>query len=253
MKKRGELTLKPVVELSFAAMVILAFLLVAYRFGTQEFYVQAKIAREGAASANIYQDISGNAWLTFPSSTQSPVILQNNLFQVGDALHSFVGNVIQRRLEKTSAFYIYKDGKDISIASEKPKLKKFDCPDTKFSSINTQLLITEETKQIADSFFFRDNPCTREGRCAADNSLVTETPSTLLKFSPMSDDGIVVRYPSDSEESKQFACAFANELNVENIWILPTRELLQGQRSVLVEVGGSYNSQITKALQEVFS
>jgi len=253
MQKRGELTLKSLVELSFAALVIFGMLLIAYRFGTQEVYVQAKIAREGAASVNVFQDISGNAWLKF--SGDYPISMQQNLFQVGakpePPSYPFAGNVIPNQIENAHGFYIYKDGRDVSIATEKPTLRKFDCEAFTVDATNPFIKATDQTRNIGQQYFLDNNACTQDNRCARSNKAFRQPSDFVVKIVQIKTKSVTIRYPPNSPEGKNAACALANKLDAQDIWLLPTSDPEVAPRGLLIEFNGISEDRIAAALREV--
>ena len=252
--KKGELTLKGVIELLVAGTVIALFLWVALEFGSESFYVQSKLARDGAAFVSVFQAIPGNTWVSVePNIPHYTFVLQKDQVLVESEIpftQHFSGNVVPARLTDAKPLYFLKDGTRITIADKEPQLKKWDCADFTYKPSNIKMRVTEETRIIAEKGLVLK--CSNAYLCAVSDSALNEQADMFVKIIPMSREGIAVRYPRASLESKKLACAFVNKLTAANIWLLLTNDPEITPRGLLIEVGGDHTAEIVSALQGIF-
>ena len=259
MKKRGQLALKPILESLLAVAIIAVFLMVSHGYGTQEFPAQARLVRDGASQINTLQSFEGNMLLKYPGDMSAHVIAidQTTLSLVSGQKpfhHPVDGSVDTARLEHSKELYFYKNGKAIGIASAPVTLRKLNCRDVKYKADKPILKVTQQTADIAMRFFFKtklEEVCNAQWLCAKDNSAFNDPSDLFIQIMPMEQDGVVARYPADSEESRELACAFLNNLDIKNLWLLPDSELQE--RAFVIEAGENVHEQTAQALQKVFT
>lgn len=252
MHKRGELTLKGIVELLVVAVVLFALLYVAYQTGTQEYYAKQKIVKNAAAFVNAFQGMKGNAWVVDDITPATALILTAQKAEVPHDKYpitkSFAAQgIIENRIDKQK-IYFYKSGPDISITDTMPTLKKFDCGGQYTLNVNNPLI---KSTVVGQRYFIDNNACTQDNRCARSNKAFQQAPDFVVKVIPMTTQGIAIRYPPSSPESKKAACALANKINEENTWLLPTNDPEVVPKGLLIESNGVGEDLIASALRDI--
>jgi hypothetical protein len=147
MKKRGQLILKPTVELIVAITIFLLFIYVGKTWGNGEVFQKARAAKESALIIDAMYATEGNAYITYPVNLSKYIIK----FSSGNVLvssaktqpdqtevsYSFIpiGNyVLNREVIKPNRIVFAKLGKEYSILDKEPNLNKVDYQETSATS-----------------------------------------------------------------------------------------------------------------------
>ncbi len=253
MGKRGEITLKGLVELFVAAAILVAVTYIAYQTGTQEHYIKLKITKDVAAAASTFSAVEGNGWLHYNINPAETLILTSSKAEIPHdkfptEKYFAAEGIIERRVD-AQKLYLFKDGANLTISDSFPRLTQFDCAPYTLDVDNLIIKGTEEIKLVGHFFF--DGVCNEKNVCAIDNAAFSRSADFVVKTLPMKMAGIAIRYPPDSQESKKVACALANQLRLPDVWLLPTSDAEIRPRGLLIEMNGVDQERLALSLQEV--
>lgn len=257
--KRGQIALKPVIEIVIVAVVVLSFFSFARDYATKDVHARARLSREGALLIDTFYDIEGNAFVTYPSDVsaydillqeQSLVLTQEN--QKSSNLFAPAEGLVPNTLSNEQYVTFYKNGDTVSIAEKAPDINQFRCgKKVDYRSRSRQVQVTKETQKIADSLVL---DCTSESLCVAESAALKEN-DIYVKIIFMERAGVAARYTS--EESKAIACNFINEVLKQkpdmDTWLLPTddSELTSKKTPFIIEVNTKNIDIVGVALQQL--
>jgi hypothetical protein len=241
MKKRGTLVLKPIVELTIAAFVVVSFLGIAKVFGTGEAYLQARYARDGALLTDALVSIPGAGWVSYPTDLSAYTVkLENGRFRViGDAETSYAfasaDDVNPRELSKPKFTYFFHDGKTLSIADERPALSAFRCDQLELGDVVLKARLDETSSDIAPLLGVR---CSSDFLCATGEGV---DPNVFVKIVTVKEPGMTSRFFYDSPhiaESRTLACMLSRDFSLAHadvpVWMLPSDDIeLRRNRDVI--------------------
>ena len=265
MQKKGQLALKPVIEMLIAALVVASFFGMAEGLGTKEFFVQARIAREGALIVNELYAVPGNEWIALAANVSKyDIELRTRDVGIPSAtpfFHAFpsVGDVIPARVRNPDPLIFSRDGDEVSIGKE--GLKKFSCgfPKEDFSG-QLKMKVTQQTETVAKGQVLI---CSSEFLCARSASALQAEEDVFIKVVPMAEKGIAAYFYYNSsklKESKQLACLFLNRMSdvgEVDVWLLPTDdrdlESRKDKIAVLFEIGDIELRVISEQLRDVLT
>jgi hypothetical protein len=267
MHKRGTtLVLKPLFEIALALFFVASAFSIAKGMGTQEYFVQARIARDGALLVDTFASVPGNGWMRFPSDvSEYDIHLERSTFSLaaepGPIKHSFFGtNGIIPRTTTDVSTIVYKNGANISLAEHPKLLSQLDCDYSDIRQFQTiRMDITGGMEPLATALRLS---C-REGHCARGEG----SEDIFIKVVPLTrgsipTNGITARFYYDAKyvkESRELGCQFLNSAMMRNpelnIWLLPTADSTLGTHKniigLLIEVGPNDIVRAAEALQSV--
>src|SRR3989338_4238793 len=138
MERRGTLVLKPIVELTIAAFVIVSFLGIAKMYGTAEAFLA----------------VPGVGWVGYlPDVSPYTLQLEHSRFRVvgnAETAHAFASadDVEPRELVTPEHVFFFHDGKSVSIADDQPAITPFRCAPLELDAVVVQARLDETISAI---------------------------------------------------------------------------------------------------------
>ncbi len=268
MHKRGTtLVLKPLFEVALALFFVASVFSIAKGMGSQEYFTQAHIARDGALIVDALAGMEGNSWIKYPYDvSEYDIHLNRTVFwlsaQPSPIKHAFPATkgVIPRSVNDASAV-VYKNGYNISLAEQPPLSFRFPCEYSdigRFPSVKMNVAPGMEPVAAALALSCREGFCSR-GETSAEDLFVKVVP---LEREGTAANGLAARFYYDSsrlKESKEIACQFLNKFLERqpglDVWLLPSDSAELAPRkstpALLLEVGPNYVLDAAGALQTV--
>ena len=217
MERRGTLVLKPIVELTIAAFVIVSFLGIAKMYGTGEAFLQERFAREGALFADAFLAVPGVGWVGYlPDVSPYTLQLEHSRFRVvgnAETAHAFASadDVEPRELVTPEHVFFFHDGKSVSIADDQPAITPFRCAPLELDAVVVQARLDETSSVIDQLLGVRCGP---DFLCAAGEGV---RPTVFVKVVMVQEPGVTARFFYDSpriEESRTLACAVLRDVSL---------------------------------------
>ena len=220
MKKKGQLTFKPLIELLIAVAIFLTFIYVGKSFGTGEIFQKTRITNELQLTIDVLTSLPDNANMIYISSpskyklTFDDSSLKTEL-RVNDQIPSkrfFVNNNLDYYFDNPEALILSKSGNKIIITTEKTSLDKFICPNIDFSInkiIITPRLFNDQPNYFGEQLAYSiPNSEIRE-------KIEIDNPEALILDLIQVEDAINIKTALNTK-SKKIGCLIANNLIEKN-------------------------------------
>ena len=260
MKKRGQITLKAIIELVIAITVFLLFIYVGKTWGNAEVFQKARVAKETALIINAMYATEGNAYITYPVNiSKFSIKFSQDKVQVYKVdpdptafTYSFIkvaDFTIDKEIKNPDKLILARLGDEIIILDIEPNLNqvKYEEIDTKSTISNKKILLAIDKETINDPKKFIKAKAIIES-LKSQFSNIYLTPETLAKgisgtstneadilisisIGDYDDQRNIIKayYPIGGEEKKKrkFASLIINqllekELNIDGANAIPT-------------------------------
>lgn len=225
MQKRGStLTLKPVVEMLIAAIVIAAFLAVGQAYGSQEIFQKSRAARDVALAVDMLYKMPDQAWVEIPYDVakysfdflENYVKVSELKGEVDAATYTYVtdGKLKTQAVDKPDSLILSIDNGEFKASNTWPKFNTYRCGKTKKKLVDQRIQF--EIEPAFDLTMVKINSelggktvvgCTGCSSLAATDS---ETIYIQLKSGEAGKFNAYFYY--DSEESRDLGCMILNKL-----------------------------------------
>ncbi len=141
LKKRGQLTLKPFIEIVAGITIFFIFYYAGIQFGTGEVFEKIQLTRDTALTLDALNTMPGNAYLKFPLNTSDFYIdiKENKIKAYSYAADPTFGSYLFVKKQpqnldyefvRPSSLYLQKSGDSIIVSEElKSELNKQECPE----------------------------------------------------------------------------------------------------------------------------
>jgi hypothetical protein len=235
MRKRG-IVLKFLIELVLAAFIVLSIFGMSKVFGDETFFVQERIAHEGAVMIDALYAVPGNAWMSLGEADYDVELKEHHIYIRNEVNIKRPFPTINTQTATTKGNLIFsKNGDTVSLSNRQPTLNQRNCgAETNPSLQRTHLRITPETKAVA--LLLGLSACS-ENKCAISGTELSRAPETLITILP-SNNGITA--------SGQLGCHILNDIiktKAVTTWYFPTD-------TINLEVHPDYIIDVGRALQQ---
>lgn len=275
MKKRGQLTLKILIELVVAFTVFFIFIFAGKSYGSGEVSQKAFIARDTAVMINSFYASSGNGYILYPADVSGFLVeYKDNAAVVSKfkddpiwAAYPFVriGDAgLDYETEYPKNLVLGKVGNKIEVYTDRiPVLNKVECPEIDAQgSLNQNILLAarsgavingleegEITRSIAQGFFIKGAGkvgniwYSGEGDIGAPRPDGSEADIIIgIQAGNYNHEKNVLKvYHSDNVYSKKLGCLILNnildQIDVDGANIIPDPDLKEDKIAILIEAG----------------
>jgi len=229
IKKRGQIVLKPAIEIIVAITIFLIFIAVGKEYGTGEIFQKIRASNDNALSADALYAFPGNAYLPFLGSSSKFLInferssvkiaaYENDPLQ---ATHFFVkgaGPDIRFYFENPQNFFLAKSGDKLSGSEILPSPDKQRCPFLKTEKPNKIMLIPEAVN--GENYQFTEALAEYLGNADRANKIADKT-NFAIEIIPSDKAGTIKIYTKSNLESRRIACLIANNIADRNPGLKP--------------------------------
>ncbi|MBD3249770.1 hypothetical protein GF336_07020 [Candidatus Woesearchaeota archaeon] len=140
--KRGQLTLKPFIEIVVAITIFFIFYYSGVEFGTGEIFEKIQVTRDAALTLDAFNALPGNAYLEFPLNTsdfyidikEDKIKIYSYAADPNFGSYLFVkrqGQTLDKEFARPSSIYFQKSGDELKVSKElePEQIKKQECPE----------------------------------------------------------------------------------------------------------------------------
>src|SRR3989338_2635466 len=132
MKRKGQVVLKPIVELLLGIAVVASLFFIGKGYASHDFAIKSFLAQETALVVDALYDVPGNMYLSYPFDFSRYVLqLDNGNIVVESQIKNFnhyfpfLGKVVQDTVRNQKLFGLSRDGDVLSIGET--SLQRFRC------------------------------------------------------------------------------------------------------------------------------
>ena len=289
MKKRGQLTLLAIIDITIGISIFFLLAYVGVTWGNGERYVKLSTAKDTSLIIDTLYTKPGNAYIAYPTNISKFAVKliddQIDIFKVqeniagkkqedptlGRYTYVRVGEEsIDKEMYNIQNIVISKVGDKVEVGDNVTSLKKVATYKQDFKLKKIVLDISEETKKNTTKLekvkeIIRE--LVEEKKVYLSKNLnefglsgkTSDEKDTLIIFSIGQEGILKVYYPYENPDSKNFAGLILNNIldklpNIKGANIIPTDQLNQDVTiAILVESGSLNTYEISSAIKEVIS
>lgn len=271
MKKRGQIALKPVIEIVIGVSVVFFLIALGVGFGSHTSFQKARVARDGALMVNSLYTYPINSWVAYPYDVSdysfdfwnNHVRVYKGEDDVIPGTYAYLKNQENKQLAIgwKENIYLSVDNGEFGVSETVPQLDKFQCEKSKINLRDREIEFDiEQAVSGAASFDVvvgqvdSELGSTAKISCIGCSRLIaSDTEDIHIKLESVNDvNKFKVFYYYNSIESRDLACFILNKLLDKNpgakVSLIPTDEL--SKPGLILKLGSFEGSGISSALVE---